>query len=127
MMKHLLRSWLGINDDMQAIAADINLLANRSDDQALSTYKIFHALPFVSGVMTLTAQEAARLTHPNGIQANSPAAIFTGIVMAARQGESQIQISGELPPAARELLILRGFQVEEHEGSDGKSTFIIWT
>ena len=78
-MKDFIRNWLGINADLQAVAADVNTLLERSDTQARQSYEIFHALPFVAGALMLTAKDAAAITQPHGIQANSLPALLMGI------------------------------------------------
>jgi hypothetical protein len=125
-MKNILRTWLGINEDARNIATDINTLDERSKQQAVHTFELFHALPFVSGTVGLTAADAAKLTQPSGVQANSLWAVLTGIIIKARQGESQLQVEGELPADVRDALIKRKFKVEEHTGTGGTSTFILW-
>ena len=126
-MKNVIRNWLGINEDMRNIAADMNTLDERSRQQALHTFELFHALPFVSGTVSLTAPDAAKLTQPHGVQANSLWAVLVGIIIKARQGESQLQVEGELPGDVRDALVKRQFKIEEHTGTGGASTFIIWT
>jgi hypothetical protein len=126
-MKNLLRKWLGINEDMQAVAQDINQLVDLNQAQMRDTFEIFHALPFSAAMVRLTAKDAAMLTEPNGIQANSLPALLAGIVIKARQGESQLEIPGELSQEVRDELVKRGFKVEEYTGTKGAANFIIWT
>lgn len=126
-MKNKLRSWLGINEDMAAIAGDMHMLDERTKNQAMQTFELFHALPFVAGTVSLTAADAAKITQPHGVQANSLWAVLVGIIVKARQGESKLQVEGELPQDVHDALVKRNFQVEEHTGTAGKSTFILWT
>lgn len=126
-MKNRIRNWLGINDDMRGIAADMQVLDERTQTQAMHTFELFHALPFAAGTISLTANDAARLTQPHGVQANSLWAVLTGIIMRARQGESRLQVEGELPQDVRDALVKRGFKVEDVTGTGGTSSFIIWT
>jgi hypothetical protein len=126
-MKNIFRTWLGINEDVRDIAADIRTLDERTQQQAMQTFELFHALPFVSGTVSLTAKDAAGLTQPQGVQANSLWAVLVGIIMKARQGASQLQLEGELPEDVRAALTKRGFQVEDVTGTAGTSTFVIWS
>jgi hypothetical protein len=126
-MKHIFRNWLGINEDVQAIAADMNMLHERSEGTAMQVFELFHAMPFAAGAIGLTAKDAARLTQPNGIQANSLTAMLMGILLNARQGHSLMQVTGTLSDDVREALIKRGFKVEDTEGTGGKTTHILWT
>ena len=126
-MKNFIRNWLGINEDVAAIAADMNTLDERSRQQAMHTFELFHALPFVSGTVSLTAADAAKLTQPHGVQANSLWAVLVGIIIKARQGESQLMVEGELPQDVRDALVKRNFKVEDQTGTGGTSSFIIWT
>lgn len=126
-MKNLIRKWLGINNDIVAISADITTLVQQDQANAMHTYQLFHAMPFAAGALGLTAKTAASLTQPNGIQANSFGALLMGILIEARQGNSQLQLEGEVSEEIRNALTGRGFKVEEHEGSGGKSTFVLWT
>ena len=125
-MKNLIRAWLGINEDVINISEDMNLLNERTQTQGLQIFNLFHGLPFSAGILYFSAKDAARLTQPNGVQANSLEAILTGILLEARQGASNLQIEGELPTDVRDILTQREFLVEDHEGTDGKSTHIIW-
>lgn len=126
-MKNAVRNWLGINEDVANIARDINTLDERTRVQAMHTFELFHALPFVAGTISLTAKDAVKLLQPQGVQANSLWAVLTGIIIKARQGESQLQVEGELPQDVRDALVKRGFEVEDHTGTAGTSSFIIWT
>ncbi len=126
-MKNFLRNWLGINEDAQAIAADINQLHERTKINTKHIFEMLHTLPYAHGIPKLRAENAAEITEPNGISANSLPAILTGVVLNARQGESSMQVDGALPEDVREVLTRRGFKVEEHEGTAGKFTFILWT
>lgn len=126
-MKNILRSWLGINEDVQAIAADMNMLHDNGQATALQVFELFHAMPFASAAISLTAKDAAMLTVPEGIQANSLTAILMGILLNARQGKSLMEVTGELSPKVREVLEKRGFKIEDTEGTGGKITHILWT
>ena len=126
-MKNRIRNWLGLNKDLHDVATDLHTIAKRQEHNEFQLYEIFHALPFISGAMFLTAVDAAKLTHPHGIQANSLSALLTGIIVNARQGNSHLEVEGELTEEVREALITRGFKVENHTGTNGTSTFVIWT
>lgn len=126
-MKNKFRNWLGINEDVQAIAADMNMLHERGQSTALQVFELFHAMPFASAAISMTAKDAAMLTSPDGIQANSLTAILMGILLNARQGNSVMEVHGELSENVRNTLIKRGFKVEDTEGTAGKTTHILWT
>jgi hypothetical protein len=126
-MKNFLRHWLGINDDIQLIAKDVNTLDERTNAQQRQTFELFHAMPFAKNVLQIDAKDAAAITQPNGIQANSLPALCMGIVLNARQGNSAMEVTGELPEFCRQKLLQRGFKVEDSEGTAGKMTHIIWT
>lgn len=126
-MKNIFRNWLGLNEDVQAIASDMNMLHERQQATALQVFELFHAMPFASAAISLTAKDAAMLTSPEGIQANSLTAILMGILLHARQGQSLMQVTGELPEKVRDILVKRGFKIEDTEGTGGKVTHILWT
>ena len=126
-MKNAIRNWLGINDDVKAISQDMLSLIEQQNQSGLNTFELFHALPFAAGIISLDAVSAARMTQPQGIQANSLPALLTGIVLKARQGASQLQVEGVLDQAVRDNLVARGFKVEDTEGSAGTFTHILWT
>lgn len=126
-MKNIFRNWLGINEDVQAIAADMNMLHERGQATALQVFELFHAMPFASAAISMTAKDAAMLTSPEGIQANSLTAILMGILLNARQGNSVMQVTGELSEKVRTVLEKRGFKIENTEGTGGKVTHILWT
>jgi hypothetical protein len=84
-------------------------------------------MPFASAAISLTAKDAAMLTVPEGIQANSLTAILMGILLNARQGKSLMEVTGELSTKVREVLEKRGFKIEDTEGTGGKVTHILWT
>jgi hypothetical protein len=126
-MKNVFRKWLGINEDVEAIAADMNMLHERGQSTALQVFELFHAMPFASAAIGMTAKDAAMLTAPDGIQANSLTAILMGILLNARQGNSVMQVVGELSDTVRATLEKRGFKVEDTEGTGGKVTHILWT
>lgn len=125
--KKVLRDWLYITNDMQAIATDIHTLDNQSKEIMSKVFEIFHAVPFAAGVNSLSAKDAVRLTQAGGVQANSLTGILMGIVTAARQGESYIRVNGELSNEVRTALSRRGFEFEEQGEGDNKGTFILWT
>lgn len=125
-MKNIIRKWLGINDDMQAIAKDMNGLGQMLNQHGLNTYELFHALPFAAGIISMTSNDAARITQPQGIQQNSLPAILTGVALKARQGDSYLEVQGELDQPVRDHLVARGFKVEDSEGTGGKFTHILW-
>ena len=126
-MKNIFRNWLGINEDVQAIAADMHLVHDHSQSVALQVFELFHAMPFASAAISMTAKDAAMLTSPDGIQANSLTAILMGILLNARQGKSVMEVTGELSVPVRQTLEKRGFKVEDTEGTGGKTTHILWT
>lgn len=124
---NVLRNWLGINEDMQAIAADMHMVHEQGQKTALQVFELFHAMPFASATIGITAKDAAMLTSPEGIQANSLTAILMGILLNARQGHSLMQVTGDLSDGVRATLEKRGFKIEETEGTAGKVTHILWT
>lgn len=126
-MKNFLRKWLGINEDMEAIAADMHMVHDQGQSTALQVFELFHAMPFASAAISITAKDAAMLTSPEGIQANSLIAILMGILLNARQGKSLMEVTGTLPDTVRATLEKRGFKVEDTEGTGGKVTHILWT
>lgn len=126
-MKNILRNWLGINEDVQAIAADMNMLHEHGQSTAFQVFELFHAMPFASAAISMTAKDAAMLTSPDGIQANSLTAMLMGILLNARQGHSLMQVTGELSDEVRTALTKRGFRIEDTEGTGGKVTHILWT
>lgn len=126
-MKQFLRNWLGITEDMIAVAQDVNTLAKDAEKQSQQLFSIFHVLPFTAGIMFMTAKDAAQLVQPTEVAANSLPVILLGIGINARMGQSAFEVSGVLPESVRTTLVERGFKVEEHEGTEKKSTFIIWT
>lgn len=126
-MKNILRNWLGINEDVQAIAADMNMLHEHGQSTAFQVFELFHAMPFASAAISMTAKDAAMLTSPDGIQANSLTAMLMGILLNARQGHSLMQVTGELSDEVRAALTKRGFRIEDTEGTGGKVTHILWT
>lgn len=125
-MKNIFRDWLGINEDVKAIAADMNMVHEHGQSLALQVFELFHAMPFASAAIGMTAKDAAMLTTPDGIQANSLTAILMGILLNARQGKSVMQVSGELPETVRKILTQRGFKVEDTVGTGGTATHILW-
>lgn len=126
-LKNFLRNWLGITSDMEAVSADMHMLADHDNDILVKVFEIFHAVPYAAGVPQLTAKDAAKLTNPNGIEANSLIAVLLGILIAARQGGSYLQVNGALDNAVQTTLERRGFKFEEREEGDKKIVFIIWS
>lgn len=126
-MKNFIRKWLGINDDMQAISQDITLLHKDAQNTSTQLFGIFHGLPFMSNVLHLQAKDAAAITDPSVIQRNNLPSLLLGVIINARLGQSSFEVTGELTDTVAAQLRNRGFKVEDHEGSGGKSTFIIWT
>lgn len=125
-MKNIFRNWLGINEDVQNIAKDMHMVHDQGQSIALQVFELFHAMPFASAAISMTAKDAAMLTTPDGIQANSLTAILMGILLNARQGKSVMEITGVLPDTVRATLEKRGFKVEDTEGTGGKTTHILW-
>lgn len=126
-MKNIFRNWLGINEDVRAIAADMHMVHEHGQSTALQVFELFHAMPFASAAISMTAKDAAMLTSPEGIQANSLTAILMGILLNARQGKSVMEVTGDLSPKVREILEKRGFKIEDTEGTGGKTIHILWT
>lgn len=123
-----IRQWLGIESDIQNISKDMHMLLKRLDNNALNMFELFHGLPFAAGILSLTAANAAKITQPGGgIEANSITAILTGILLNARQGNSVMEVVGELPEEVRKALVNRGFEVQDSESDKGKMTHILWT
>jgi hypothetical protein len=124
---HWLRNRTGVNEDMQHIAGDIQTLAKSVEKLHQDLFTMFHALPFTAGVLTLTAADAAKFIAPS-IEQNGLISLLTSIVLATRQGQSSLQVVGEMDPKVRIQLEKRGFKVEEIQGSDdNKGLFILWT
>jgi hypothetical protein len=122
-----LRIRLGLNEDIQGIGQDIQTLGKSVEKLQQDMFTLFHALPFTAGVLSLTAADAAKFVAPN-IEQNALIPVLTFIVIATRQGQSSLQIIGELDPKVRIQLEKRGFKVEEVQGSgDNKGLFILWT
>lgn len=122
-----LRVRLGLNEDIQGIAQDIQTLGKSVEKLQQDMFTLFHALPFTAGVLSLTAADAAKFVTPN-IEQNALIPLLTSIVIATRQGQSSLQIIGELDPKVRSQLEKRGFKVEDVSGSgDNKGLFILWT
>ena len=126
-MKNAIRKWLGITNLENVVLQQANDQTEKLAYIARNGYEMFHSLPFVAGAMVLTAADAAKLTVPEGITENNLPALLVGIIAAARQGDSSMEVAGELPAPVREALERRGFKVEDHTGSAGKFTFILWT
>lgn len=126
-MKQFFRKWLGLDDDMKAVAQDITQLHNDQTMTSTQLFGIFQALPWMSNVRFLNAQDAASITGPPMVEPNSLDVLLLGVTINARLGQSSFEVSGAVSDSVRAVLIARGFKVEEHEGTGGKSTFIIWT
>lgn len=126
-MKNFLRKWLGINEDMEAVAQDINQLLKLEQTTSTQLFGVFHALPFMANVLHLRARDAVAMTAPTMIEPNSLPVLLMGVTINARLGQSSFEVSGTVSDEVRAALTFRGFKVEEHEGTGGKSTFIIWT
>lgn len=127
--KNWLRNWLGLPEDYKAIADDIGMLHNGLQGLGKQMFEVFHLLPFAPAVLKLTAKDAANFTAPTMIQPNTPIALLTGVLMAARQGHSYMPVNGELADTTKKFLEDRGFRVENFEGTDGNSSglHIIWS
>jgi hypothetical protein len=126
--RDFVRNLLGINEDMQAIAGDMNNLAGSMNKVGQDVFELFHSLPFSVAILSLSAQDAAKLVNPGVSQPNMLLPILTAIVMQARQGNSNLQVQGKLPDDVRSSLLKRGFKVEDVQGSnDNVGTFILWT
>jgi hypothetical protein len=126
-MKNFIRTWLGLPEDYQAIADDIGTLHQSIQTLGKQQFELFHTLPFTPAILNLTAKAAAQFTNATMVQANTPIALLTGVVMAARQGHSYMPVNGELPEATRKILEDRGFRVEEFQGTDSSGLHIIWS
>lgn len=126
-MKHWIRNWLGINEDFQNAAKDIQNLDGALSRTNEDVFAMFHAMPFGAGIMTMTAVDAAKFFNAS-TQGNSLITLLTAILFATRMGQSSLQVTGELPEIIRKQLEKRGFKVEEVQGSnDNKGLFILWT
>lgn len=126
-MKQIIRNWLGITDDVTAIAADIVQLHKDQTMTGTQLFGIFQALPWLSNVRFLNAQDAASITGPSMVEPNALDVLLLGVTINARLGASSFEVTGPISDSVRATLLARGFKVEEHEGTGGKSTFIIWT
>lgn len=127
-MKNFIRTWLGLPEDYKAIADDIDMLHNGLQGLGKQMFELFHLLPFSPAVLKLTAKDAAQFTAPTMIQANTPIALLTGVLMAARQGHSYMPVNGELSETTKKFLEDRGFRVEEFQGTDNNTSVqIIWS
>ena len=127
-MKNFIRTWLGLPEDYTAIAGDINLLHEQIQGLGKQMFELFHLIPFSPAVLKLTAKDAAAFTAPTMIQANTPVALLTGVLMQARQGHSYMPVTGELDEVTKKFLVDRGFRVENFEGTDGHGGLhIIWS
>lgn len=126
-MKNLIRKWLGLPEDYRAIADDIGRLHEALEGTGRQLFEVFHAMAFSPGILKLTAKDAATFTTKTMTPANSAIAILTGIVMAARQGQSYLQVTGELPAETRSMLEARGFVIQEFQGTESSGLNILWT
>jgi len=126
-MKNIIRKWLGVAHLEQVVLHQANAAEENLQAQRLQVYEMFHALPFIGGAMVLTAADAVKLTMPEGVPPNGLPALLVGVIAAARQGNSYLQVEGDLSEAVANALTKRGFRLETQEGTAGKSTFILWT
>lgn len=126
-MKHLIRTWLGISTIEDVVLREANRAEENLQAERLKMYELFHTLPFVGGALSLTAADAAKLTAPEGVPQNGLPALLVGVIGAARQGNSSLEVEGDISQAVADALIRRGFKLETLEGTGGKSTFILWT
>ena len=69
----------------------------------------------------------SRTSHSMLAGANDIVPILIGIVLNARQGNSVMEVNGELSQDVRDALTKRGFIIEDSEGQHGKSVHILWT
>jgi len=123
-----MRDVSGINADMQTVAQDFTRMVDHHDTLNKTVFDIFQALPFTAGILSLKASDAAKLVNPTVMVQNELVPLLTSIVLSARQGDSSLQVGGDITPAVREELRRRGFKVEDVTGSkDNKGTFILWT
>lgn len=123
-----IRGFLGINDDVQAIAKDMNTLAATGNKIGIDVFELFHTLPFTASILSLSAADAAKFVNPTVNEQNMLLPILTAIVMQARQGNSTLQVNGTLSDTVRAQLLKRGFKVEDVDGSnENKSMFVLWT
>jgi hypothetical protein len=126
--RDFVRNLLGINEDMQAIAADMNNLATSLNKVGQDVFESFHALPFAASILAVSAEAASKMVNVGVGQPNQLLPILTAIVMQARQGNSTLQIHGKLDDIVRAALLKRGFKVEDVQGSnDNTGTFVLWT
>lgn len=126
-MKKFIRNWLGITNDMMLIDSNFQQAGKEIESVEKNIFELFHALPFCSGILNMNAKDAAHLTMPNGIEQNSPFAILTGILVAARQGSSYLQVSGKLSEDVRHFFISRGFEIQDANEEGDEFTYILWT
>lgn len=126
-----LRRFLGINNDMTAVSQDITQLVALLDNVNKDVFNIFHGLPYASAVINLTAANASKWTNPKVGVPNGLLTILTHIVLAMRQGESYLQVPGEIDEKVAGELKARGFRIEETVGSDEsgghKGLFVVWS
>jgi hypothetical protein len=126
-----LRRFLGINNDMTAVSQDITQIVALLDNVNKDVFNIFHGLPYASAVINLTAANASKWTNPKVGVPNGLLTILTHIVLAMRQGESYLQVPGEIDEKVAGELKARGFRIEETVGSTeaggGKGLFIVWS
>jgi len=130
-MKRLInwfRTILGINQDIENVAKDITTLAMSFDKLNQDVFAIFNTLPFSSGILKMTAADAAKITNPMAMEQNALLPLLTAIALSARQGQSSLQVNGELSTVVSFQLKERGFKIEEVQGAnDNEGLFILWT
>lgn len=126
-MKNFIRAWLGLPEDYKAIADDIGTLHNGIQGLGKQMFELFHLVPFSPAVLKLTAKDAAAFTAPSMVPPNTPIALLTGVLMAARQGHSYMPVNGELDETTKKFLTDRGFRVENFEGTKDSGLHIIWS
>jgi hypothetical protein len=126
-----LRSFLGIDADMKAVSQDITQLVALLDSVNKDVFNIFHGLPYANTVINLTAANASKWTNPRVGIPNGLMTILTHIVLAMRQGESYLQVPGEIDAKVAAELKARGFRIDETDGSaesgGQKGLFIVWS
>lgn len=126
-----LRRFLGINNDIAAVSQDITQIVSLFDGINKDIFNIFHALSYADTIKNLTAANAAKWTNPNVGSPNALLTILTHIALAMRQGESYLQVPGEIPEKTAGELKARGFRIEETVGStesgNAKGVFVVWS
>lgn len=132
------RGLLGVNDDMLLVRNDFTKLIEEftklgDNFNTINTdlWSVFNGLPFAASIQSMSAADAAALTNPKVIEGNSLLGVLTSILLAARQGHSQLQVFNGLGDEVRKALTKRGFRIEDPVGSEKAggqvATFITWT